>query len=253
MSLNLRFQIVPASLPADLDAMIEINYFAFAEHNPLMLAFFPTVPDVDRRAELIKWSKSLMEEETRGRDRHRTIYMKVVDTARRDNGEKSTIVAYSAWRAPDSRAQILSTNKDENEEATATKDEADIFFPTGADKAAFDLRRLNMKAKREEAFGEGWETKNWYLSNLATHPAYQGQGIGTRLVRWGLEQAKADAKMRPHEVEGACTVATPAGLAIYKKCGMVEVAEYVHDIGQGIGANGYKDVFLVKKLGHMAS
>lgn len=100
-----------------------------------------------------------------------------------------------------------------------------------------------MKAKRIECFGEDWETRYWYLCSLATLPAYQGRGAATRLVRWGLDQARADADARPELIKGACTVASPAGLATYKKCGIVEVGEVVHDIGKG------KLAFLIKGLG----
>ena len=252
MSLDPRFQLLPASLPADVDGMVEVNYLAYAESNPMMLTYFPAIPGVDRRAELIRWFKTSMEGSTRKGDGHRTIYMKVVDTGKCD-GEKSTIAAYSAWQIPDLRLLTVSAEEDDRKEAAAAEANAeDPFFPTGADRAALNLRRSNMKAKRKEAFGENWEAKNWYLSSLATHPAYQGQGFGTSLVRWGLEQAQADAQTRPHEIEGACTVSTPAGLATYKKCGMVEVTEHVHEMGHGTGAQRYKSVFLVKKLGPTA-
>ncbi|KAE8343065.1 hypothetical protein BDV24DRAFT_161883 [Aspergillus arachidicola] len=32
----------------------------------------------------------------------------------------------------------------------------------------------------------------WFLSTLAVHPAYQRQGIGRRLIEWGLKQATWD-------------------------------------------------------------
>ena len=70
------------------------------------------------------------------------------------------------------------------------------------------------------------------LSSLATLPAYQGREAATHLVRWGLDQARADADARPELIKGACTVAPSAGLATYKKCGISEVGEVVHDIGK---------------------
>lgn len=66
-------------------------------------------------------------------------------------------------------------------------------------------------------------------------------------MRWGLDQARADADARPELI--ACTVSPPAGLATYKKCGILEVREVVHDIGKCKAEGGYKLSFLVMELG----
>lgn len=57
------------------------------------------------------------------------------------------------------------------------------------------------------------------LSGLATHPDFQGKGMGAALVRWGMEQAEKDG-VPVH------LVATPAGRVLYTKLGFEVVVEF---------------------------
>lgn len=71
----------------------------------------------------------------------------------------------------------------------------------------------------------GERSESWYLEFLAIHPSAQGQGIGRRLVQWGLDHAKED---------GVCaSVISARGKdPFYRKCGFD-----VHDgrAGMGVG------------------
>lgn len=67
-------------------------------------------------------------------------------------------------------------------------------------------------------FNEIWSGErgeSWFLECLGVHPAYQGKGVGKKLVRWGLEQA---------ETEGVCaSVIVAWGKdGFYERCGFDE-------------------------------
>ncbi|KAL0931234.1 uncharacterized protein CTRU02_213969 [Colletotrichum truncatum] len=57
-----------------------------------------------------------------------------------------------------------------------------------------------------------------YLQPLITHPDYQRQGIGTRMVQWGLDEA---ARLNLP----AFLLSSSDGLSLYQKCGFVVVDE----------------------------
>ncbi|RAH87012.1 acyl-CoA N-acyltransferase [Aspergillus japonicus CBS 114.51] len=79
----------------------------------------------------------------------------------------------------------------------------------------------------EEFFGkmdqEKWEVmgakKYYYLDMLATHPNYNGRGLGSQLLRWGLHRAD-EAGM------DTFLASTPQGRRLYEKYGFQVVKEY---------------------------
>ena len=72
------------------------------------------------------------------------------------------------------------------------------------------------------------------LDLLATLPGYQGQGIGTAMLRWGM--AKADEWQTRIYLE-----ATPAGYPVYIKHGWRVVEEIRLDFSQhgGVGSEPF--------------
>lgn len=63
-----------------------------------------------------------------------------------------------------------------------------------------------------QTFGEDIFPEAWLLANVVTHKDYQRRGIGTRLVRWGLDQCEAERV--PCGVESSF-----AGMRLYEKLG----------------------------------
>lgn len=59
---------------------------------------------------------------------------------------------------------------------------------------------------------EGDRAECWSLSWLGVHPDYQGKGFSRELVRWGLDQAKA-------ENVWAAVIAAKGKDPFYKNCG----------------------------------
>lgn len=65
--------------------------------------------------------------------------------------------------------------------------------------------------------GPGWETEiekddnrrrevmngqpHWYLAPLITWPEYQGRGVGSRMMKWAIEQADATVPVTPMYLE----------------------------------------------------
>lgn len=83
----------------------------------------------------------------------------------------------------------------------------------------FNLDRSQDPSKRAiltglfaQTFGEDIFPEAWLLANVVTHKDYQRRGIGTRLVRWGLDQCEAERV--PCGVESSF-----AGMRLYEKLG----------------------------------
>lgn len=62
----------------------------------------------------------------------------------------------------------------------------------------------------------GSRQQNWYLSTLATHPDFQGQGIGKELVKWGIDEA---------DKENVCAsvISSDGNEGFYGQSGFIEV------------------------------
>lgn len=74
-----------------------------------------------------------------------------------------------------------------------------------------------------------------YMRLLVVLPAYQRQGLGSRLLRWGLTHA--DAMALPAWID-----ASPAGLGLYRTMGWSEVATFVIDLAEWGGRDGDREV-----------
>lgn len=74
-----------------------------------------------------------------------------------------------------------------------------------------------------------------FMRLLVVLPSYQGKGIGTRLLRWGLEQAdQLGVKV--------WIDASPAGLRLYQKLGWEEVSRLEIDLQEWGGREGETDL-----------
>lgn len=74
-----------------------------------------------------------------------------------------------------------------------------------------------------------------FMRLLVVLPPYQGKGIGTRLLRWGLEQAD-------HLGVKVWIDASPAGLGLYKKLGWKEVSKLQIELKEWGGREGETDL-----------
>lgn len=74
-----------------------------------------------------------------------------------------------------------------------------------------------------------------FMRLLVVLPPYQGKGIGTRLLRWGLEQADQLGV-------NVWIDASPAGLGLYKKLGWEEVSTLEIRLNEWGGKEGEVDL-----------
>lgn len=86
---------------------------------------------------------------------------------------------------------------------------------------AADPKRVNILEETFPLFAHHWSgsrQQGWFLDMLATHPDYQGQGVGKELVMWGINKAK-------EENVCASVISALGKEPFYGKCGYVEVGK----------------------------
>ncbi|MCJ1282466.1 hypothetical protein MMC26_001789 [Xylographa opegraphella] len=236
------FEIQPMSL-ADVDAMLDIEERAFAS-NPISQAASAPLTTAETRAVARAWKRMRMSNALEGRgdsnaDRH---WRKVV--YRPADGSAAQVVAVACWCAP--AANATKPALESRPMVPAIED-----APVENRDARVLMRRLHdtlVGGWSEALMGGDRDSHYWYLDALATLPEFQQRGLGSMLVRWGIEQAKVDAKARPGRIKGVWTIATPMGLRTYLKAGMQEIGSEIFDFGKGGGENGQKYVWLLIKF-----
>lgn len=77
------------------------------------------------------------------------------------------------------------------------------------------------------------------LDNLKTLPSYQRQGVGTMMLKWGIDLANKNGLK-------ICVEATPFGFELYNKFGFNVVAEVTHDLSKWGGPAEYMHRLMVR-------
>ena len=240
-----QFELYPVSASEDLDAMLDVDEQAFAT-NPISQAVTATLTTSETRTISRSWSRIRMSNALEGRgdnsfDRH---WRKIVYKPAAGSSEKEQLVAVGSWLAPavDNTRPKLEPRPMEPAVENA---------PVENLKARELFMRLNktlMGKKSGELMGPERDTHYWFLADLAVLPEFQRRGLGSMLVRSGIEQARADAKARPGKIKGIWTIATPVGLRTYLKAGMEEIGSEVFDYGKGGGEDGLKYAWFLMKF-----
>lgn len=105
----------------------------------------------------------------------------------------------------------------------------DLIWAEGANLGLIDTFMGEMR-RREAKWMEG--KRYCLMQSLCVLPKYQGKGLGTRMLQWGLEIADREG------VE--CWIdASPMGLGLYKKLGWKEVGEIKVDLRDWGGKKGH--------------
>ncbi|MCJ1360585.1 MAG: hypothetical protein MMC33_010593 [Icmadophila ericetorum] len=162
-----------------------------------------------------------------------------------EGGEGGVMAGYALWFAPPppSSPSVAAAAETAAKAEVAARQArwADVSPATAQPTVTVSERII---AGNNKYFGEDWRSL-WNLRTLAVAPEYQGRGIGTRLVQWGVEAARADAAARPAgEVRGLYAVSTSAGLRVYQKAGWEAKGEEVFEVGEGT----YKFVWMVMRF-----
>jgi GNAT superfamily N-acetyltransferase len=90
----------------------------------------------------------------------------------------------------------------------------------GRNPLAFAQLSEGIARNRQEQWhdGNGNLIPHWWLSALATDPAYQRRGFGTKLIDWGFDQADSDGVV-------AGMMCSTASLPYYLKKNFVHTGE----------------------------
>ncbi|KAI9035878.1 GNAT family N-acetyltransferase [Aspergillus affinis] len=128
--------------------------------------------------------------------------------------DQDEVVGWARWTFPGDENGTV----DVSPQAKRKIEEARGMLPEGANRRIYELFFETLKVKRGVWLGEG----DLMLDFLATHPSSQGKGIGTKLLKWGMEYAdERDARIYLE--------ATMDGYPLYVKHGWRQVEELVLD------------------------
>ncbi|RAH81139.1 hypothetical protein BO86DRAFT_108595 [Aspergillus japonicus CBS 114.51] len=164
---------------------------------------------------------------------------------RRRRSRKGRIVAFAEWELPSSsasitpapapapassapaqdqaQAQAQSQSQPQPTPATQTQAPDSNLNPTlppnlsPSDADLLHRLRAQTTRHREEDM-RGVEGGYYYLSILGTNPAYRGQGLGSRLLAWGIARARAEGRQ-------IYLCASREGRSLYVRHGFVRVSE----------------------------
>jgi GNAT superfamily N-acetyltransferase len=130
------------------------------------------------------------------------------------------VVGCATWRLPkrlwrsESLAEIIYRKVIESKDAFE-----DWLFPS---QWHISERREEFETAQDVSInkflGPGTIDDTWYLKILAVHPEFQGRGIGTALLDWGLNHARERG-------EKVYLEATPSGEKLYLKKGFQKVGD----------------------------
>ncbi|PLN86354.1 acyl-CoA N-acyltransferase [Aspergillus taichungensis] len=121
------------------------------------------------------------------------------------------VVGYSRWTIPDDPSPVTLSADGQETIARLTRGE---IYPEGAKLEMVQEFLVMIKEKRAMYLRESEIT----LDFLGTLPEYQGRGVGSTLLRWGIEQAVK-------RQVGVFLEATMDGYSLYRKFGWQDLEE----------------------------
>ncbi|EAW20217.1 GNAT family N-acetyltransferase [Aspergillus fischeri NRRL 181] len=198
------FELLPAD-PADSPNLTTVFFSAFS--NPFNQRLFPRTPDVTAY-----WTAQFT---SFINNPHKTV-LKIIDS------EDGSIVAFAVWQLP-----VQSSPEDVHLKHPHSHSHAgdEHHYPASSDRELCEVFFGGMEEMKGRIMGA---RPHYYLEMLGTRPEYAGQGLASRLLRWGLERA---------DEVGLETYlsASPVGRPLYEKFGfrVVEEREVVGGYVQG--------------------
>ena len=237
MSSPPKFKILPVSIPTDIPSLLRINYHVTVQ-DPLHQAKTSLVSE----SEYVSSGMLGAEKQFSGQNASRNRMAKMVlDDPGKSDGDMM-VVSYIVWKAP----LPPHSAKSESESAAASAREIDeLQVSEGVDRDLVVRLKTEYRVLNKKFLGEDYESRYWELDALATLPAYQRMGLGSRLVKWGLDMVEAAIKAKPGEVDGAYLVASPAGSSTYRKAGFAEIGEQFVEMP---GQEPYRHCWFVKRF-----
>jgi len=132
------------------------------------------------------------------------------------------VAGIAVWEAPrshwrrESLSQLVYRKAIEHLDAMT-----DWLYPKAGVRA--DRRKLIRTLRMEHAakhLGQGNVQDAWYLKTLAVLPKFQRRGVGTALIKWGMEKARVNG-------EKLYVDASYVGKPLYLKLGFIEVGGFL--------------------------
>ncbi|KAK0632894.1 hypothetical protein B0T14DRAFT_505385 [Immersiella caudata] len=190
--------------PADAIAIIHITSQAFsASDSKARLRRFPErLKTATSDQEIFDWRVNSLR-----RDLDRTKFPDSLHAVVVCDGDAEKVVGWVEWQAPsdgNTHEPAQGTSTMSVEESIQTASALDGGSPPGMD---LDAQRESMEAVNELVLGTLGESPNknmWIIQGVAVSISHQRRGIGSMLVRWGLEKAEASGR-------DACLVASGPG------------------------------------------
>ncbi|KXJ94954.1 acyl-CoA N-acyltransferase [Microdochium bolleyi] len=146
-------------------------------------------------------------------------YKWLVAVAKGDDG-RETVVGIAQWERMGEGAKALECawfdprNLLKPASSLAMSLHARLWPNRAADPANEDIIERCLPCLDDVWVGN--RAESWYLSFLAVHPDFQGQGIGKDLVAWGLERAEDEGVV-------ASVISAHGKNEFYKRCGFDEM------------------------------
>ncbi|KAL4944945.1 hypothetical protein BDV06DRAFT_62764 [Aspergillus oleicola] len=190
----MEFYLQPA-LPTDAPALTKIYFSAFT--NDLSTRIMPNVPDV-ATFQTTKFEKAA-EEAQAGQN---TDFIKVVGSA---PDHEDVIAGFALWK-------FFEDDSEPKQDGDGKKTE----WPASSDAQLCESFFSGCDRERRRAVGD---QPHYYLSMLAVDPAYGRQGLGGKLLKWGLDRSDREGKI-------TFISSSPTGRGLYEKHGARAVNSY---------------------------
>ncbi|KAM7198458.1 hypothetical protein V8F33_004964 [Rhypophila sp. PSN 637] len=216
----------PVLIPADVPALGAIGRAAFGYSSRLLFPN-PKPNDTSTEQDEVRWRGGRLVARIKSGN---VAFVAVTTEPSPENGQdQEVIVGVAQWKVPaknEAKWKELVVGglhgdfSDYGAEGNTEWDEAGKF-PSSMDTKKFDelmgiIAREERRILDEQGLGEG---DVWYLQTLAAHPDYKRRGIGTTLLQWGIDQAKADKA-------NLFLTATGEGKYLYERQGFVQLSEF---------------------------
>jgi GNAT superfamily N-acetyltransferase len=162
------------------------------------------------------------------------------------SADPSKIISYIVWNPPN----VDTRSKEQKEKELRADIESGS---SGRDTEKIYNMKKEDRVLNERYLGKGYEGRWWTLEVLMTDEKFQRRGLGSKLVRWGLEKVEQDVKNRNEKgkgerIEGVYLIASPAGTRTYEKAGFVRVGERTVEVGREDKKEGYTHAWFVRRF-----
>ncbi|RAL03880.1 GNAT family N-acetyltransferase [Aspergillus ibericus CBS 121593] len=222
---NEQFNLLPAT-PRDSPSITDVFLHSFSD--PFSRRMFPLTNDV-RNWWVDHFRTEIQSTTSACASTPRTAFLKVTTA-------DGVVAAFAKWKLPTPKTP---------EESIGKVGQGATVWPPSADADLCTRFFALMESEKGRVMG-GREF--FYLDMLGTLPEYNGQGIGSRLLRWGLERADAAG------VETFLS-STPQGRGLYERYGfrvdepsVISAVYYGEDESycHGFGCSWFEDDAMIK-------